>query len=159
MSSRLAGAGRVGSSSSPTLRTRPAAIRAWGFGFLQHTLSRAVRARIPAHLPGVASLASPTGRTFIAALAVVASGVFSQGEAQAPCQPYLAAKEMLANKHGEHRVISGLSRNGQVLIEVYANRDTGSWTVVRTFAGSGMACLMSAGDNFQTFEIKEGEDL
>ncbi|MEM7545462.1 MAG: hypothetical protein AAF367_08005 [Pseudomonadota bacterium] len=56
----------------------------------------------------------------------------------------------LQTVHGESRTSVGLQRNAQVM-ETYANRETGSWTIIVSLP-SGMACLVAAGEAFQVDE-------
>lgn len=53
----------------------------------------------------------------------------------------------LKSVHGESRQSVGLQRDARVM-ETYANRDTGSWTIIVSMP-SGMACLVAAGEAFQ----------
>lgn len=53
----------------------------------------------------------------------------------------------LQSVHGESRQSVGLQRDARVM-ETFANRDTGSWTIIVSMP-TGMACLVAAGEAFQ----------
>jgi len=60
---------------------------------------------------------------------------------------------LLADRFGESRQSIGLAANNAV-VEVFANLDTGTWTVTVTIAG-GATCLLASGEAFQVL----GESL
>lgn len=75
------------------------------------------------------------------------------------CAPHSAALAMLANNYGETVQATGLSATGTML-QIIANTDTGTWTVLETNA-SGMTCLRASGDNMEitpTAAAPIGED-
>lgn len=76
--------------------------------------------------------------------------------AQQNCAPYEHVKSRLAEKYGETRQSIGTARTQTV--EVYANLETGTWTVVVTSI-NGTACFVSAGQNFQRLNeaLPEGD--
>lgn len=66
--------------------------------------------------------------------------------------------DILRQKFGETRVVGGISRNGY-LLEVFANREAGSWTVVATVP-DGQSCIIDEGGNFhQSAPEALGEDM
>jgi len=67
--------------------------------------------------------------------------------AQAHCGSTTATYDTLANTHGETRVASGLQPDG-LLIELWANPQTGSWTLFYTMPG-GVSCALSSGEAFE----------
>jgi hypothetical protein len=58
--------------------------------------------------------------------------------------------ERLAGTYGESRQSIGLAANNQVM-EVFANLESGSWTVTVTLP-SGMTCLIASGMAFEELE-------
>ena len=79
-----------------------------------------------------------------AALAVLSVPAMAQ---QMPCGPRDKVINGIAGKFGETRQSIGLHPRGSI-VEVYANTETGTWTIVVTTPG-GRSCLMSAGQSFQ----------
>lgn len=78
--------------------------------------------------------------------------------AQAACAPRDKAIETLADDFGEVRQSIGLSGNNTI-VEVYANLETGSWTILSTNA-SGLACMVASGAYFSILhEELQGEAL
>lgn len=78
--------------------------------------------------------------------------------AQANCGPRDVLLERLAGQYGEERQSVGLARN--LMFEIFANPDTGSWTIVATRAG-GSSCVMAAGQSFERVKDStlEGDPL
>ena len=58
--------------------------------------------------------------------------------------------ERLAGTYGESRQSIGLAANNQVM-EVFANLESGSWTVTVTLP-SGLTCLIASGMAFEELE-------
>lgn len=85
-------------------------------------------------------------RMFAAALSgfLIAAPAFGQGQ---NCGPTLQVYEVLKEKHGESRHASGFSRDG-MLIEMWANLDTGGWTALVTHP-EGMSCVVASGEHFR----------
>ncbi len=54
----------------------------------------------------------------------------------------------LADRYGENRRMSGLDGGGNV-IEIFANTATGTWTAL-IVQPNGMACMVAAGENFDS---------
>lgn len=59
----------------------------------------------------------------------------------------------LTKNHGETRQAVGLSA-GQI-IELYANNETGSWSIIATRA-TGLSCLVAAGRAFEATAMLPG---
>ena len=57
----------------------------------------------------------------------------------------------LKNKYGETRRSVGLQQ-GRGIVEVFANGDSGSWTILVTNP-QGKTCLMAAGEAFQIEDL------
>lgn len=55
--------------------------------------------------------------------------------------------QMLADRYGEARQSMGLQHDG-IILEMFANVETGTWTVLLTYS-SGMTCLVATGEAWQ----------
>jgi len=86
----------------------------------------------------------PRTLALAAALAALAPAASAQGS---NCGPRDAVVSHLADRFGESRQSIGLAANNAV-VEVFANLDTGTWTVTVTIAG-GATCLLASGEAFQ----------
>lgn len=78
----------------------------------------------------------------IAALLIFAA---LPSHAQQQCAPVAAVSEGLAQNYGESRQASGVAGNGAGM-ELYANTDTGTWTLLVVTAGT--ACLVASGGSY-----------
>lgn len=79
-------------------------------------------------------------------------GAAMMGATQTQAEPVNCAERALivsrlAEHYGESRQSIGLS-NDNTLVEVFASRDTGSWTIAITQPG-GLTCLVAAGQAYQ----------
>ena len=63
------------------------------------------------------------------------------------CGPSTVVKERLQTRFGEQSVGRGL-RNAQAIFEVWANRESGTWTIILTMP-NGTSCVMAAGTDWQ----------
>lgn len=63
------------------------------------------------------------------------------------CGPRPDVVQMLENKYGESRQGIGFSRQGGV-IEIYANIETGSWTILISLA-TGLSCISHVGQGYE----------
>ena len=68
-------------------------------------------------------------------------------QASDPCRPRDIVVERLASKYGEHARALGLVTNNGV-VEVYANIESGSWTITVTTVTS-LTCLIASGLSFE----------
>ena len=68
-------------------------------------------------------------------------------QASNPCGPRDIVAERLASKYGEHARALGLDTNNGV-VEVYANFESGSWTITVTSV-TGLTCLIASGLSFE----------
>lgn len=84
----------------------------------------------------------------LAAFAIVALPAAASASAQPQCAKRDQVVERLASKYGEVRQSIGLAPNNGVF-EVYASKDTGSWTILVT-GTNGVACLVASGQAFET---------
>lgn len=71
------------------------------------------------------------------------------------CAQHGTMVENLADKYGEQKTSAGLT--GQQVMEVYANPETGTWTVLMVNA-EGLACMVAAGTIWLTFESEATPD-
>ena len=55
--------------------------------------------------------------------------------------------ERLTTKYGESRQSIGMAPKGRV-VEVYASRETGTWTITVTMP-NGITCLVASGQSFE----------
>ena len=63
--------------------------------------------------------------------------------------------KQLKSKYGEIAQSRGLTR-GTGLVELFANSNSGSWTIVITNP-AGTSCLMAAGEAFEAMELPLGD--
>ena len=68
--------------------------------------------------------------------------------AQANCAPRDRVIDRLAEAYGETRQSIGLAQNN-VVMEVFASTDTGTWTITATNS-AGTTCLVASGQAFET---------
>lgn len=64
------------------------------------------------------------------------------------CAPRDVVLQRLATTYGETRQSIGLGANNQ-MVEIFASRETGSWTITVTRPG-GITCLVASGQAFET---------
>lgn len=86
----------------------------------------------------------------LAALCLVAVG----GNAQPACGPHDDVVSTLGGKYKEFQAARATS-NG-MLVELFVSDKT--WTMILT-NGSGVSCLIAAGENWEAVEIKPGQQL
>ena len=63
------------------------------------------------------------------------------------CAPRPMVLERLSDRFGETRQSIGLDGSG-VQVEVFANEQTGTWTIILTNP-HGLSCVVSAGESFE----------
>lgn len=93
---------------------------------------------------------------YIAALLAVLAGPVA---AQAPqCAPHDRVIALLSGKYGEDRRSAGLAgAEGQAIMEIHANEETGTWTII-IIRPDGIACLVISGSHFHDVEpMPKGE--
>ena len=83
------------------------------------------------------------------ALAAIAACLPMSAVAQTQCGPTAGIYEALTEKHGESRVMAGIEPSG-LLIEVWANPETGAWTLFYT-RPDGLSCAVSSGQGLEMF--------
>jgi hypothetical protein len=69
-------------------------------------------------------------------------------QAGAQCGPRDGVLAQLADQYGESRRSMGIAANTTVM-EVYANDETGTWTIALTLP-DGVTCLIAAGQSFES---------
>lgn len=75
--------------------------------------------------------------------------------AQQNCAERAVIADRLSSDYGEQQQSMGLSAGG--IVEIWANTDTGSWTILVT-EPSGLSCLVASGNNFViTGDAPEGD--
>lgn len=83
-----------------------------------------------------------------ALLAVTPIAAFAQQD-QRNCAPREAVTERLNERYGETRLGAGLAGDSSVVLEIWANQETGSWTITATNV-NGVTCLIASGEAYQT---------
>ncbi len=90
-------------------------------------------------------------KCLVTALALLASPI----AAQPSCAPFSTIDGHLSEKYGETVQATG-AINGGVAMLVYANTQTGSWTVV-IVQPNGLACMRAAGADYAYPAMPSGE--
>lgn len=83
----------------------------------------------------------------LAAAAGPAAPVAAQGT---QCGERARVVQHLLERYGETRRAVGLAANN-VVVEVYASADTGTWTITATLP-NGLTCLIAAGQGYEPVE-------
>lgn len=97
--------------------------------------------------------------TIITAATLFTASCALPAAAQMVCGARGVVVGQLTEKHGETVQSYGL-QHGRGVVEVFANVESGSWTIIVTNL-NGKTCLMAAGDNYENIpnsENTEGED-
>lgn len=83
------------------------------------------------------------------ALAVLALSAVS-ALAQQPCTPTPAAMATVlgGGKYSEQLVVSGITSGSGQLIRLWANPQTGTWSLTIQQAGTGITCIVATGEDF-----------
>lgn len=85
---------------------------------------------------------------FALSLGLAALLLAPPARAQPSCAAHQTIADQLATRFGETRHSMGLAADATVM-ELYASRDTGTWTLTVTLP-NGLTCLVAAGDHFET---------
>lgn len=85
-------------------------------------------------------------RNFLIGTAIALATV-SAANAQMVCGKRAEIIKQLESKYGETRQSLGLQQ-GRGIVEIYANNETGSWTILVTDP-RGTSCLLAAGESFE----------
>ncbi|MEM8698192.1 MAG: hypothetical protein AAGF44_03425 [Pseudomonadota bacterium] len=107
-----------------------------------------------------ASFAALTGVLAAALPAAIPAPVQAQSQTQVRSPQMICGKrqniiQQLERKYGETARVMGFSQ-GAGVVEVYANTESGSWTILVTNP-SGTSCLMAAGEAFEAMDVKLGD--
>ncbi len=95
-------------------------------------------------------------KTFATALTLfLATSLFAPAFADYSCGPRSAAVNHLKERFGEKIIAAGVGRNGQSVIELFAN-DLGTWTILITRT-NGIACITANGENWTEVQQLMGE--
>ena len=78
--------------------------------------------------------------------AACAALAYATASMAGPCADRATVVDALTGDYGERAQGFGLTRTGE-LMEVFANPETGSWSIVIT-TPDGSSCFGSVGDNF-----------
>ncbi len=70
------------------------------------------------------------------------------------CVAHDVMLEQLADRYGERRISVSLDRAGN-MVEVWANLDSGSWSITVTTA-AGPTCLVASGQAFELVDDTDG---
>ncbi|TCP39955.1 hypothetical protein [Rhodovulum marinum] len=76
----------------------------------------------------------------------------AQAQTARQCAPRDDVVALLADQYGEARQAMGLAANN-VVVELFANADSGSWTITGTTA-TGLTCLIASGEAYQALAEK-----
>lgn len=79
--------------------------------------------------------------------------------AQQQCGPRAELADVLADRYGETAQAMGISAAGN-LVDIFANEDTGTWTIVAT-GPEGVSCSLADGDSWSSVAMleKQGERM
>lgn len=83
--------------------------------------------------------------TGLGLMALAAQQVSAEGGRN--CAPRPVVLERLADSYGETRQSIGLGAQG-VVVEMFASRETGSWTITATLP-DGVTCLVASGEGYE----------
>ena len=87
-------------------------------------------------------------------LALTAILLASPSSAQVQCALGDVGAELLQS-YGEHLIFQGVTKDG-TLLEIYASRDRGTWSVVEQI--NGLSCLMFFGESWEPATNSEPEE-
>ena len=79
----------------------------------------------------------------------------SSAGAQGSCGDRAVMVKKLSDRYGEVQMGAGLA--GTLMLEIWANCQTGTWSVLKTHA-NGTACLMAAGQDWQGVGCEPGQN-
>ena len=94
------------------------------------------------------------------AMIALLATVFLAGHASAqtpsvgrlPCHSHAEIAKQLGMKYKEAPISIGLQSNGN-LLQVFASKDSGSWTILST-TPKGMSCILAAGKSWEQKELE-----
>lgn len=71
--------------------------------------------------------------------------------AQSLCQPAAKVAKTLSEQYGESLIAVGVRQNG-FLIEIWANPETGTFSIVSPSGSGARRCFLDSGENFTPVE-------
>lgn len=99
-------------------------------------------------------------RSFLLVVAFLFTTTLSSS-AQTNCASYLTVKSLLNERFGETVQSRGISEDGTLVVEIYGNERTGTWTIVFSNT-SGLSCVKYEGVGFTNNNENlppQGEDM
>lgn len=90
------------------------------------------------------------------ALALIAILAATPALANPACNTREEMQRVLTEHYGEHVVGQGINARG-LLMQVWANEETGSWTITLT-TPDGRSCLMNGGAGFERLVTTQGDE-
>ena len=82
------------------------------------------------------------------------SGAYAQQPVDEPvCGPLDELTTILTHSYGEQPVMAGVSYDDTVM-QLFANEETGTWTVLLTSIVTGMTCVADGGEMFMRAKVK-----
>jgi len=87
-------------------------------------------------------------KTTLTATLIAAATLPAIAQSNNNCAERAKVVERLATKYGESRQSIGLGANNSV-IEVFASRETGTWTITVTLP-AGETCILAYGQSFES---------
>lgn len=101
-----------------------------------------------------ADMARPVRIAVVAVVLILIFALFNTAFAQQRnCGPRDAIVARLAERYGETLQSRGVTGGGSAVMEVFANLDTGTFTVAMSNA-SGLSCMVAAGEGFQHMDAR-----
>ena len=92
-------------------------------------------------------------------LAAITAAVFVclPAAAQQLCLPHDQAVNNLTQRNGESVMGIGVGRRGQLIMELFTNGKTGSWTVLIT-RPNRVSCIVASGESWEQMPIEDGDE-
>ena len=91
--------------------------------------------------------------------ALTIAALFATPASAQQCGVAVEMSKQLNAKFGEVKVSEGMTAGGKSITQIWANMETGTWTVIALNA-SGYACLITSGTHWNAFNFEPtGEKL
>lgn len=84
--------------------------------------------------------------------AVITAIIATQAGAQEQCVPQEPLEQHLQDEYGVTLQVAGLTGNGQQLMQMFANLQTGFWAATVSNA-AGVSCIVAVGNHYVVFEL------
>lgn len=103
-------------------------------------------------------------KTLAAATMVLALPALAQEVPENPCNSYHVVKGALLEKYGEVPIGRGPTLDGKMVLEIYLNLETGTWSAVGTRPTrlgpnvTMVSCILSVGKNWEILVPEVGEE-